>query len=188
MVKKRAWNRTPLDDEKIKHMYLTKRMSAKDVAAALRIEPGPIYRRLRELGITRSNSDSHKGITPANFKGRFVERRSGYIMLAIEPTHRFACMGSKYPTSRRLYVREHRMIMAEHLGRALRRNEVVHHRNGKRGDNRMRNLELIQGQAHHNGHTIAQKHWDAIMKIVEKCPRCLAAISATDAAEQEQGI
>ena len=47
---------------------------------------------------------------------------------------------------------QHRHIMEQLLGRKLKRNEHVHHKDGNRSNNNIDNLELLDGSEHHKHH------------------------------------
>ncbi len=78
-----------------------------------------------------------------NWKGGRYQESDGYIMLK-RPDHIMAnCRG---------YIKEHRIVMEKHIGRTLMAEEVVHHINGKRSDNRIENLQLFPDEISHQKH------------------------------------
>ena len=69
----------------------------------------------------------------------------GYITINLRPDSPFLPMADKNHL-----IYEHRLIMAKHLGRCLNKNEVVHHKNGIRDDNKLGNLEITHSIGEHS--------------------------------------
>ena len=76
-----------------------------------------------------------------NWKGGRIKRKDGYIM-------RY-CPDHPRATKKVPYVLEHILVMEAELGRYLKEKERVHHKNRKRDDNRIENLELLESQSIH---------------------------------------
>lgn len=77
-----------------------------------------------------------------NARGKKVLRDDGYILVFCP----------EYPNTQGNYVLEHRLVMANYLGRPLREDEHVHHKNGIKTDNRIENLELLSNSEHRKEH------------------------------------
>ena len=84
-----------------------------------------------------------------NWKGGKMLSSDGYVLI-YQPNH---------PNSDKWrYIREHRLVMEEHLGRYLKSNEFIHHKNGIKTDNRIENLELFNEHQHKS--IEAKKRWE----------------------------
>lgn len=66
------------------------------------------------------------------------------------------------------YVLGHRIVMENHLGRLLKKSEVVHHLNGNRKDNQIDNLELMERAAHSRKHGVLRGK----SMVLLSCPEC----------------
>ena len=78
-----------------------------------------------------------------NYNGGFSLTPDGYIKIYVGRTE----------SGHSKYSREHRLIKEKELGRKLKKNEIVHHKNGEPYDNRPENLMVLTIGEHTSYHT-----------------------------------
>lgn len=126
------------ESEQIIRLYRSG-MSQTKVGEIVGLSQPVVGRVLKNNGI-KPHRKVAKGKRHGNWKGgRNIV--GGYIQLRIKEDHPYYAM-----TQKNGYVLEHRLVMAEHLGRSLKRHETVHHINGDKQDNRIENLQLRKGK------------------------------------------
>lgn len=92
-----------------------------------------------------SRSKARRGKLSSNWKGGRKITKKGYVQI----------LKKGYPgTDKNGYIFEHRYVMEKHLGRRLDVNEVVHHINGNKQDNRIENLKVMERGRHTTAHHI----------------------------------
>jgi hypothetical protein len=102
--------------------------------------------RLRKQGVVvpTQRTGPRSGAGHPEWKGGRIVDKNGYL-LVYAPGH---------PMARGKYALEHRLVMAEKLGRMLTPEEVVHHKDKNKLNNHPDNLELFAKNSDHLKHEL----------------------------------
>lgn len=162
-----------LDYDTLYQLYVVNRNSMQKVADELGVAVGTVYNYIHKWGMPitqmyeypvtdatkehlKKLHEARKGVTfSEEWRKNIAEakqikgighkkiRSDGYIALYY-PT---------YPRSNKDgYVMEHDYVMEQHLGRCLEDDEIVHHKNFDKADNRLDNLQVMTKSEHMSYH------------------------------------
>jgi hypothetical protein len=137
----------PLSDNELRQLYETG-LTLRELADRFGQSDETIRRAMKTAGIPRRPRGQPVGKYLPN-GGRTVDK-SGYVLIRM-PDHPRANHAG--------YVREHRLVMEKLVGRYLRPEEVVHHRNGVKDDNRPENLKLYATNGKHKEEDMLGNQW-----------------------------
>ena len=123
-----------ISKENLYNKYYIEKKKLKDIKKYFCCGETTIIRLLKKYNIPKRPKSN-------SCHGQKKKDSAGYILI-LSPNHPYA--------QKRGYVPEHRLIMEEKLGRYLKPEEVVHHINNKRDDNRINNLMLFKTKSEHS--------------------------------------
>lgn len=93
-----------------------------------------------------------RGDKNPNWKGGQSKHAKGYLYTRA-PDH---------PRQWQGYVFEHILVAEETLGRYLQEDEIAHHKNGIRDDNRPENIEVLTNSEHTSYHNKLRKKGESV--------------------------
>ena len=104
------------------------------------------YLRFKKYGNPKAGQSigDKSGELNPKWRGGVSKMPDGRVLVYC-PNHPFVSVAGKY-------VLRYRLVMEKHLGRYLQPDEIVHHKNGIKDDDRIENLEILKQSEHAKGH------------------------------------
>lgn len=118
-----------------------------------------VRRYLASMGISRTVRGARRGERNVAWNGGRRIDEDGYVLIHA-PQHHLADGGG--------YVREHRLVMEQKLGRPLAQGEVVHHIDGDKANNHPDNLELFADNGQHLRREWEKPEWRAHQSSIRR--------------------
>lgn len=149
---------TKLPLDKVKTMYESGSTQT-EIAEALGVSQKVVWRFMKnhDIKARKAVKRDQDGAKNSYWRGGVVGNGMGYILARAEGHPRAKKQGK--------YVKEHILVAEKHLGRLLLPDEVVHHINGIKSDNRPENLAVMTKTAHIQYHARVRKGEDIPLPI-----------------------
>jgi len=117
-------------------------------------------------GWCKGCSSKHR-VIPSHYKDSSIRHklnrgRAGYVLVSLPPNDPCLAMADK-----NRIIMEHRLVVADAMGRCLKRQEVVHHINRIKDDNRIQNLALVSNKRHQQ-FTVLESRIDYLERLLRK--------------------
>ncbi len=117
----------------------------------------PFYGKHHTQRVKEILSIKNSGFNNVKFKGLRKVDAQGYIKIYIP----------KHPCSIDGRVLEHRYLVEQYINRYLTNEEVVHHINGNRTDNRLSNLYIFPKKVYHTFYEFLFNHYSVVTKTLK---------------------
>lgn len=162
------------DKEYLETAYYSKKMTYSDIAKEFGVTPSCVFYWFKKYGIKprytnkimhphvyteeerQKRSKLHKGKIVSEESRRKISESKKIHTIGHQKKRTDGYISVYYPdhpdANEEGYIMQHRLVMEKHIGRRLQKNEVVHHKNRNRSDNRIENLELMTASEHMSFH------------------------------------
>lgn len=142
---------TPLPLETVREMYESG-MSQVEIGECLGVSQKVVWRFMKNNGIKARTAAKRNqyGENNDSWRGGKIVDEAGYTLIQ--------CKGHPRASKCGAYVMEHILVAEKTIGRYLADNEVVHHINGRKWDNRPENLAVMTKSEHVKLHWMIRRY------------------------------